>query len=141
MPSLHNSQSLHSTSSRTAPCQGRQTVQGLTSTSAPSTMDASMQLICFDVDSTLCADESIDEIAAFLGKGEEVAALTRDAMDGSVTFQDALERRLEVMQVSRQDITRFKTQHPPQLNPGGSLVRAVQRSRPLFMALIPKIHS
>ena len=32
--------------------------------------------VCFDVDSTLCEDESIDELAAFLGVGEQVAALT-----------------------------------------------------------------
>ena len=36
----------------------------------------SARAVCFDVDSTLCTDESIDEIAAFLGVGEEVAALT-----------------------------------------------------------------
>ena len=36
----------------------------------------SAKAVCFDVDSTLCTDESIDEIAAFLGVGEEVAALT-----------------------------------------------------------------
>lgn len=32
--------------------------------------------VCFDVDSTLCADESIDELAAFLGVGDAVADLT-----------------------------------------------------------------
>lgn len=36
----------------------------------------SARAVCFDVDSTLCTDESIDEIAAFLGVGEQVAALT-----------------------------------------------------------------
>lgn len=36
----------------------------------------SAKAVCFDVDSTLCTDESIDEIAAFLGVGEQVAALT-----------------------------------------------------------------
>lgn len=36
----------------------------------------SAKVVCFDVDSTLCEDESIDEIAAFLGVGEQVAALT-----------------------------------------------------------------
>lgn len=32
--------------------------------------------VCFDVDSTLCVDESIDELAAFLGVGDAVAELT-----------------------------------------------------------------
>jgi phosphoserine phosphatase len=32
--------------------------------------------VCFDVDSTLCTDESIDELAAFLGVGDAVVELT-----------------------------------------------------------------
>ena len=31
--------------------------------------------VCFDVDSTVCTDEAIDELAAFLGVGKEVEKL------------------------------------------------------------------
>ena len=31
--------------------------------------------ICFDVDSTVCTGEAIDDFAAFLGVGEQVAEL------------------------------------------------------------------
>ena len=31
--------------------------------------------VCFDVDSTLCKDEGIDELATYLHKGEEVKKL------------------------------------------------------------------
>ena len=31
--------------------------------------------VCFDVDSTVCTDEGIDELAAFLDVGEQVAKL------------------------------------------------------------------
>ena len=31
--------------------------------------------VCFDVDSTVCVDEGIDELAAFMGKGQEVSDL------------------------------------------------------------------
>jgi phosphoserine phosphatase len=34
------------------------------------------QAVCFDVDSTVCEDEGIDELAAFCGAGEAVAAWT-----------------------------------------------------------------
>lgn len=37
------------------------------------------QAVCFDVDSTVCVDEGIDELAAFMGAGEAVAALTAKA--------------------------------------------------------------
>lgn len=77
-----------------------------------------LQLVCFDVDSTFCTDESIDELAAFIGKGEEVAALTRRAMGGSMKFQDALKARLDCMNVSEQDLEAFKKEHPAELSPG-----------------------
>ena len=35
----------------------------------------SADAVCFDVDSTVCTDEAIDELAAFLGVGDKVAAL------------------------------------------------------------------
>ena len=31
--------------------------------------------VCFDVDSTVCTDEGVDELAAFLSVGKEVAEL------------------------------------------------------------------
>jgi phosphoserine phosphatase len=73
---------------------------------------------CFDVDSTFCTDESIDELAAFLGCGAEVAALTAAAMAGGVPFQDALAARLERMRPSRADVARFLAARPPALSPG-----------------------
>lgn len=73
---------------------------------------------CFDVDSTFCKDESIDEIAAFLGVGDEVAALTARAMGGTVLFQDALRDRLGVMKPSASDIKKYLASHPPLISPG-----------------------
>lgn len=76
------------------------------------------EAVCFDVDSTFCSDESIDEIAAFLGVGEQVAALTSQAMGGTVLFQDALASRLDIMGLSRQRLDDFLAAHPAQLSPG-----------------------
>ncbi|KAK9828777.1 hypothetical protein WJX72_002034 [[Myrmecia] bisecta] len=86
------------------------------------------QAVCFDVDSTLCEDESIDELAAFLGVGDAVAALTANAMGGTVKFQDALAMRLELMQPSRQKVIAFLAAHPPRLSPGiPELVQLLQQ--------------
>lgn len=46
--------------------------------------------VCFDVDSTVLSEEGVDVLADFLGKGPEIAAWTAKAMDGNVTFQEAL---------------------------------------------------
>lgn len=92
--------------------------------------------VCFDVDSTFCADESIDEIAAFLGVGEEVAALTAQAMGGSVLFQDALKQRLGVMKPSLSDIDNFNAEHPHVLSPGIPDLLEVLKDRNILVFLV-----
>ena len=83
-------------------------------------LQALVQLVCFDVDSTFCTNESIDELAAFVGKGDEVAEMTQRAMGGSVRFQDALKMRLDTMNVSKRQVQRFQREHPAQLSPGAA---------------------
>jgi len=87
------------------------------------------QAVCFDVDSTFCEDESIDEIAAYLGVGDAVAALTARAMGGAVPFQDALAARLDLMRPSRARLDAFLAERPARLSPGiPKLVGALQRA-------------
>ena len=74
--------------------------------------------ICFDVDSTFCQDESIDELAEFLGCGDVVRELTAKAMGGNVLFQDALKARLDAMGPTRADVDRFLVEHPHILSVG-----------------------
>jgi phosphoserine phosphatase len=66
--------------------------------------------VCFDVDSTVIAEEGIDVLAAYLGKGEQVAALTKQAMEGGMKFQDALQQRLELLQPTRPSIQQLLQQ-------------------------------
>ena len=42
-----------------------------------------MDCIAFDVDSTVSAEEGIDVLADFLGKGDKVREYTRQAMNGT----------------------------------------------------------
>jgi len=74
--------------------------------------------VCFDVDSTVIAEEGIDVLAEYLGKGEEVSALTKAAMDGGMKFQDALKARLDLLQPSKQSILTLLEEQPLQLTPG-----------------------
>jgi phosphoserine phosphatase len=87
---------------------------------------ANADAVCFDVDSTVIAEEGIDVLADYLGKGEAVAALTRKAMEGSTKFQDALQKRLELLQPSEEQIMNCLIDRPLQLTPGvESLVEAL----------------
>ncbi|QDH24700.1 phosphoserine phosphatase SerB [Neokomagataea tanensis] len=50
-----------------------------------------------DMDSTIVASETLDEMAAILGVGEDVAAITRASMNGELDFDTALEQRVALL--------------------------------------------
>jgi len=56
------------------------------------------RLLAIDMDSTLITIESLDEVAAYAGKGEEVAAITEAAMRGEITdYKESLRRRVAML--------------------------------------------
>lgn len=79
---------------------------------------AKADCVCFDVDSTVVDEEGIDVLADHLGLGEAVAALTKQAMEGGLPFQDALAQRLALLKPSKQSIEQCLEAHPLKLTPG-----------------------
>ncbi len=57
--------------------------------------------VFFDCDSTLTAIEGIDELARMQGKEAEVAALTRQAMEGKIALEAVYARRLQLLRPTR----------------------------------------
>jgi phosphoserine phosphatase len=55
------------------------------------------RLVVFDMDSTIVDGEVIDELAAAAGVGDEVARITRRAMQGEMDFQSALRERVAML--------------------------------------------
>ncbi|KAF5190748.1 Phosphoserine phosphatase protein, partial [Thalictrum thalictroides] len=74
--------------------------------------------VCFDVDSTVCIDEGIDEFAEFCGAGKAVAEWTARAMGGSVPFEEALAARLSLFNPSLSQLQEFLVKRPPRISPG-----------------------
>ncbi|XP_018333970.1 phosphoserine phosphatase [Agrilus planipennis] len=91
--------------------------------------------VCFDVDSTVIQEEGIDELAGFLGKGNEIARLTREAMSGDMTFRQSLNIRLNILQPTLVQIRDFVRTKPPTLTPGIKKLVDVLHSRnvPVFL--------
>ena len=59
---------------------------------------ADFKLLALDMDSTLVNIETLDEVAAYAGKGAEVAALTEAAMRGEIAdYKDSLRRRVAML--------------------------------------------
>lgn len=78
----------------------------------------SADVVCFDVDSTVIQEEGIDELAEFCGKGLEVSNLTKEAMGGSMTFQEALRRRLDIIKPTQAQIKEFLAKKPSTMSSG-----------------------
>uniref|UniRef100_A0A1D1YHR5 phosphoserine phosphatase n=2 Tax=Anthurium amnicola TaxID=1678845 RepID=A0A1D1YHR5_9ARAE len=74
--------------------------------------------VCFDVDSTVCLDEGIDELADFCGAGNAVAEWTARAMTGSVPFEEALAARLSLFNPSSSQLQDFLEKRPPRISSG-----------------------
>lgn len=78
----------------------------------------SADCVCFDVDSTVCRDEAIDELAKFANKEKQVQEITKQAMKGGLSFFEALEHRLELIQPTTQMLDMYLESHPPRFTPG-----------------------
>ncbi|XP_065335814.1 phosphoserine phosphatase [Cloeon dipterum] len=91
--------------------------------------------VCFDVDSTVCQDEGIDELAKFCGRYNEVSKLTKEAMTGKLEFKEALRQRLGIIRPSLNQMRDLIRTRPPNLTPGvRELVAELQhRKIPVYL--------
>jgi phosphoserine phosphatase len=80
---------------------------------------ADFRLLVLDMDSTLIGIETLDEVAAYAGKGKEVAAITKAAMRGEIA-DDAQRLRQRVAMLAGADATLLARVYDEKLrlNPG-----------------------
>lgn len=83
------------------------------------------RLLVADMDSTVVAAETLDELAAAAGKKREIAAITARAMAGEIAFADALRERVAMLEgVSETALAETLARVTP--NPGAeALVRTM----------------
>jgi len=94
------------------------------------------RLLVADMDSTIIDVESIDEIAAFVGRRAEVARITELAMRGKLEFAAALKRRAQMLaglEVGRLEEAYRERVH---LTPGASALVRTMRADGAFTALV-----
>jgi phosphoserine phosphatase len=94
------------------------------------------RLLVADMDSTLIGQECIDELAAFAGVGDRVAAITDRAMRGEAAFAPALRERVALLaglpdsvidQVLRDRIT---------LNPGARTLAKTMQANGAYVVIV-----
>jgi len=93
---------------------------------APGLRLADFRLLALDMDSTLIDIESLDELAAYAGKGAEVAAITEAAMRGEIAdYKESLRRRVAMLAGADAALLARVYDEKLRLNPGaGDLIRA-----------------
>lgn len=92
---------------------------------------------CFDVDSTLSVKEGLNELSRWCnGDDNMVDMLTEQAMNGEISFQSALQYRLEYINPSRQDLSNFIDNNPPVLSKNAKQLIAVLKENKKDVHLI-----
>lgn len=97
---------------------------------------AQVRLLVTDMDSTLINIECIDEIADFIAKKPQVAAITEAAMRGELNFEQSLTRRVALLAGLDASALDHVYQERLRPNPGAELMIAGLQARGIKIALV-----
>ena len=86
-------------------------------------------LLVADMDSTLIGQECVDELAALVGLGEHVSAITERAMRGEIEFEPALRERVALLRGLPLDVIEDVLESRIELNPGAHALARTMRAR------------
>jgi phosphoserine phosphatase len=87
------------------------------------------------MDSTIVTSETLDELAAFAGLGERIAAITARAMNGELDFKDALRERVAMLKGLSVDALE-RTWQKIRLTPGALELVATMKAHGAYTALV-----
>jgi phosphoserine phosphatase len=116
----------------------------LSSTLAGEPIDAIVQraagrrkkLLLADMDSTLIGQECIDELAARVGIGARVAAITERAMRGEIAFEPALRERVGLLAGLPETVIAEVLENSITLTPGGRVLVQTMRAAGAHAAIV-----
>ncbi|HVG51963.1 MAG TPA: phosphoserine phosphatase SerB [Xanthobacteraceae bacterium] len=94
------------------------------------------RLFLADMDSTMIAQECIDELADFVGKKAEVAAITERAMRGEIAFVPALKERVALLKGLSEKVIDEVLASRITLMPGGKTLIETMRTNGSFTCLV-----
>ena len=94
------------------------------------------KLFLADMDSTMIGQECIDELAAFVGLKEHVAAITERAMRGEIAFEPALRERVALLKGLPVTVVDEVIAEHITLTPGGRTLVQTMRKHGAYTALV-----
>jgi phosphoserine phosphatase len=93
------------------------------------------RLLIADMDSTIVTGETLDELAAYAGLGEKIAAITARAMNGELDFKAALRERVGMLKGLGVDALE-RTWRGIRLTPGALELVATMKAHGAITALV-----
>ena len=93
------------------------------------------RLLIADMDSTVVTTETLDELAAYAGLREQVAAITKRSMNGEIDFATALRERVAMLRGLKLDALE-QTWAATRLMPGSRELVATMRAHGAYTALV-----
>jgi len=93
-------------------------------------------LVMMDMDSTLIAIETIDEIADMQGLKPQVAAITERAMRGEIEYADSLRQRVALLEGEDESALLRVYEERVRLNPGAEVLLGELRRRGIKTMLV-----
>jgi phosphoserine phosphatase len=94
------------------------------------------KLLLADMDSTLIGQECIDELAARVGIGARVAAITERAMRGEIAFEPALRERVALLAGLPETVIAEVLHNAIALTPGARTLVQTMRSEGAYTAIV-----
>lgn len=93
------------------------------------------RLLIADMDSTMVEQETLDELAAIVGKGDAVAEITTRAMAGELDFKQALRERIAMIAGTPRDVLE-QVAAEIRLVAGGAALVGTMRANGAYAALV-----
>lgn len=93
------------------------------------------KLLVADMDSTIVAGETLDDLADFAGVKERVAAITARAMNGEIDYKNSLRERVALLK-GLDAACLEKTLAHTRLNPGAETLVATMRAHGAYTLLV-----
>ena len=97
---------------------------------------ADLKLLAMDMDSTLITIECIDEIGAFIGKKDEIAAITAQAMRGEIDYPASLRQRVALLAGLDEEILQDVYDEKLRLSPGAEQLVARCKRQGIKLLLV-----
>jgi phosphoserine phosphatase len=93
------------------------------------------KLLLADMESTLIENEMLDDLAAMIGIGDEVAEITRRAMNDELDFRDALRERVALLAGLRAE-RREEAAREIRIMPGAATLVATMKASGSYAAIV-----